>query len=150
MGKELKDRLKEAMEAKKIGIQEVARQTKIGADRMYKWYKENTNPKHDDAKKLEEWLIGLEESPNEKPDTLHIALRGNQVLYDANRDLAYANRRLADAHYMLAESNRELVMALISSGKTFGIPQTFADPGMTPGDAEGSQRMTSGRKKKAG
>jgi hypothetical protein len=85
-----------------------------------------------------------------KPDTLHIALRGNQVLYDANRDLAYANRRLADAHYMLAESNRELVMALINSGKTFGIPPTFADPGMTPGDAEGSQRMTSGRKKKAG
>jgi transcriptional regulator with XRE-family HTH domain len=91
-----------------------------------------------------------QEEDIKKPDTLHIALRGNQVLYDANRDLAYANRRLADAHYMLAESNRELVMALISSGKQFGIQPKFVDPGITPEDAEGGEKMISSKRKKAG
>jgi transcriptional regulator with XRE-family HTH domain len=55
MNNQLKDRVKEAMDRGKVSMLELERQTGIPANRMYKWYQQGTNPKKDDADKLEKW-----------------------------------------------------------------------------------------------
>ena len=66
VAKSLKERLKEAMEERKMSFPKLERITGIKASRMYKWYEENTNPKTADAEILEKWLRGeLEESPRD-------------------------------------------------------------------------------------
>lgn len=54
--KQLKDRIKEAMEERGIKIPQLAKETKIPKDRIYKWYQDDTNPKYEDALVLENWL----------------------------------------------------------------------------------------------
>lgn len=66
--KALKDIVKDRMDALNISILELSRQTGIPSARMYKWYKDDTNPKFEDAQTLQEWLnskSNLEEVPRE-------------------------------------------------------------------------------------
>ncbi len=71
----LKDRLKELMDRKGISILELERQTGIPANRMYKWYKQGTNPKTEDAATIEKWIEDnkadsyLEKRRNDKINT---------------------------------------------------------------------------------
>jgi phage repressor protein C with HTH and peptisase S24 domain len=66
--KTLKDIVKDRMDTLEISILELSRQTGIPSARMYKWYKDGTNPKLEDAEILREWLnskSALEEVPRE-------------------------------------------------------------------------------------
>lgn len=68
MDNELKTRLKDEMERRGIKVPAVADQLGIPRDRIYAWYRDNTEPKSGDARKIEKWLapsINEEISNNE-------------------------------------------------------------------------------------
>jgi phage repressor protein C with HTH and peptisase S24 domain len=56
MDKSLIDIVKKRMEEKNVNVQLLSKQTGIPADRIYKWFQRNLNPKSEDADKLREWL----------------------------------------------------------------------------------------------
>lgn len=72
MGKPLKIIVKEAMNDRKMGVQDLADATGIPAARIYKWYSNNrpANPKEADSKILEKWLEESSKSSTaqEKPE----------------------------------------------------------------------------------
>jgi transcriptional regulator with XRE-family HTH domain len=66
MKKDLKTRLKEAMNERKIKTPALASRLGIPKDRIYAWYRDGSNPKGEDARKIEAWIAGseIEESSN--------------------------------------------------------------------------------------
>jgi phage repressor protein C with HTH and peptisase S24 domain len=68
--KSLLDIVKEQMDAKKINIRQLALQTGIPADRIYKWFQRNLNPKVEDADTLREWLGSNSDVVNVPRETL--------------------------------------------------------------------------------
>lgn len=61
-GNTLKDRVKEALERRGVKIPALAKQSGIPKDRIYAWYRDNTDPKMKDVERLENWLS--EEKPS--------------------------------------------------------------------------------------
>lgn len=54
--KDIKIRLKEKMAERGIKVPELSRITDIPKDRIYAWYRDNTQPKQEDREKLEKWI----------------------------------------------------------------------------------------------
>jgi hypothetical protein len=63
--KSLKIRLKEAMEIRGVKVPALSKHTGIPKDRIYAWYRDDTDPKSRDAEILEQWLTGEKPSKNE-------------------------------------------------------------------------------------
>lgn len=64
MSKELKIRLKDQMKRRGIKTPALAEMLNIPKDRIYAWYRDDTNPKGDDARKIQNWLDGEENGEN--------------------------------------------------------------------------------------
>lgn len=58
MSKDLKERLKETMQRRNVKVPQLSIETGIPKDRIYAWYRDNTNPKDQDSKKIEKWITG--------------------------------------------------------------------------------------------
>ena len=58
MDKDLKTILKEKQKERKVSTPKLAALTGIPKDRIYAWYRDDTNPKGADAKKLLQWING--------------------------------------------------------------------------------------------
>jgi transcriptional regulator with XRE-family HTH domain len=122
--KSIKERIGELIKSKKISVLQLAEQTGINSARIYKWYKENTNPKTDDAKILEKWLSSLEKGINNNNQAMEINQQVSRTieaqmpneksmeiikgLMESNKVLSESNKTLADAHYLLAKTNSDL------------------------------------------
>lgn len=54
--KDIKIRLKDTMKERKMNIAKLSKVLNINSDRMYAWYRDDTQPKADDRQKLEKWI----------------------------------------------------------------------------------------------
>lgn len=113
--KPLKDRVKETLDHRKMSFLDLEKSTNIPANRMYKWYQQNTNPKARDAETLEKWLNSVENIQNpvslaEEPEVAYASVRNltesNRILAEANRTLA---ETLAEAQHLISKNHDELI-----------------------------------------
>lgn len=58
MSKDLKTILKEKLDERGIKIPKLAKMTGIPKDRIYAWYRDNTNPKSKDEEVITKWING--------------------------------------------------------------------------------------------
>jgi transcriptional regulator with XRE-family HTH domain len=66
MDNDLKIRLKEKMKAEKISFPRLAAALGIPKDRMYKWFQQDSKPKHEDVILIEKYLSGgMDKVPHE-------------------------------------------------------------------------------------
>lgn len=65
MSIDLKAELKKVMKERKMTIPKLAKLLDIKQDRMYGWYRDDSNPKYEDREKLEAWIThGMGENYN--------------------------------------------------------------------------------------
>jgi hypothetical protein len=57
MDKDLKTILKEKMTERHVSTPKLAKALRIPQDRIYAWYRDGTNPKGDDSKLIEKWIV---------------------------------------------------------------------------------------------
>jgi transcriptional regulator with XRE-family HTH domain len=138
MNNQLKDRVKEAMDRGKVSMLELERQTGIPANRMYKWYQQGTNPKKDDADKLEKWLNDLEKHTNEAE------LQEPQANYESRRSLENTLEKLAEDKLRSTAIIERLVSMLENafgvSGLQLPTPGTPGTRTLTEKDKVNSQK----------
>lgn len=63
-----KEKLRDEMNRRKVKVPALEKATGIPRDRIYAWYRDNTNPKREDQDILERWLNGLPVVKNEEMD----------------------------------------------------------------------------------
>lgn len=134
--KELKSRLKETMDRRGISFLELERQTGIKANRMYKWYQQDTNPKKEDSDLLEKWLNDLDKVP---PEPAHeTATTDKTMAAEPQKSLtehalflmAQSNNMMAEAMLLaeknrsaITESNKDLTKTIVHLTTTTGSAQ---------------------------
>jgi transcriptional regulator with XRE-family HTH domain len=158
--KTLKTRLKEEMDTRKISFLELERQTGVKANRMYKWYQQDTNPKTDDADTLEKWLNDLEKpiehAQVKEPEatfadkSLNNLTESNKVLSDANKTLAEANKTLAEANLVISKNHDELIqltkMIVANSGQSMRVDPVRDQTGKIKENPPVRERLPLGKK----
>jgi hypothetical protein len=86
MAKDLKEELKDVMAKRKVKVPKLSIALDIPKDRIYAWYRDNTNPKGDDREKIKKWIneenynVGTDNSdsdPLHKSQTEH--KKGNDL-----------------------------------------------------------------------
>lgn len=90
MTKDIKTRVQQRMKDLDISVLELERQTNIKSARIYKWYKEGTNPKHEDSVILEKWLEetkNLEKVPHETSGKSFTEKLREKKLYETNQSI---------------------------------------------------------------
>jgi transcriptional regulator with XRE-family HTH domain len=120
MDKPLKVKLKEELKKRGLKIPALADQTGIPKDRIYAWYRDDTNPKAEDAVLLEEWIKGGTslkngENFNSKQGIepeIAITATTQQQLIGAIERLTRNNERLLDTNEKIADTNRILANKL--------------------------------------
>jgi len=70
--KTIVERLYEELEKRGVSVLKFANETGINKDRVYKWKKENTNPKSKDEEKILAWL-NMEKVPHETKEDKRIS-----------------------------------------------------------------------------
>ena len=117
--KPLKDRVKEELDKRKISFLELERQTGIKANRMYKWYQQDTNPKKEDADLLENWLNGLYKSTKESGNIVEDPeVDYSQPIIQVVLNLSYTSKKNADSMDKMAATNQkntEIIAALVGA-----------------------------------
>lgn len=117
--KPLKDRVKEELDKRKISFLELERQTGIKANRMYKWYQQDTNPKKEDADLLEKWLNGLYKSTKESSNVVEEPeVDYSQPIIQVVLNLSYTSKKNADSMDKMAATNQkntEIIAALVGA-----------------------------------
>jgi transcriptional regulator with XRE-family HTH domain len=158
--KPLKTRLKEVMDTRKISFLELERQTGVKANRMYKWYQQDTNPKTDDADILDKWLNDLEKDtgtnvvnepePTFADKSLNNLTESNKVLSDANKTLAEANKTLAEANLVISKNHDELIqltkMIVANSGQPMRVDPVRDQTGKIKENPPVRERLPLGKK----
>lgn len=138
--KSIKDRVKKIMDEKGISVAVLSRATDIPSARIYKWYKDNLNPKSPDEKRLEKWLEKIEEVPHET-----IVQEPIEELLQSRRSLEKTLENLTEDKIKSTAIIERLVTLLeINSGvKSVTFSQDIPEEG-----SEGTYNMKDGIKKK--
>ena len=63
---QLVDQLSAVLKQKGVSVLRFSNESGISAYKIYKWMDKKGNPKHEDVKKIEEWLKNLDNVPREK------------------------------------------------------------------------------------
>lgn len=97
MKKFTKSVLREEMKRRKVKVPTLAELTGIPKDRIYAWYRDNTNPKKEDQDILEAWLNEVPFKKNEE------IIKGAEIdPLQIIHNLTESNRILAEANLILA------------------------------------------------
>jgi hypothetical protein len=124
----LKIRLKEALEQRGVKVPTLSKHTGIPKDRIYAWYRDNTDPKMNDAEKLEKWLN--EEKPSENEGNGQVeemkALQStdNLTLLRILDNLSAAHREISESNNKLADNEKAILAKIPNS---IGDPETMKD-----------------------
>ena len=112
MHKDLKTILKEKMKERKIKTPALAAALQIPVDRIYAWYRDNTNPKGEDSERIRKWLD--DPDYNEK--------------YEENSNLGSENRFTAEQLFaMFMEVSGKQTAILQSIENKMAREDTLAD-----------------------
>ncbi len=83
MRNSIKDRLKDVMQERGIKVPALSSQTGIPKDRIYAWYRDNTEPKAEDRERLLKWMgEEIEKSLQNKTPTINELSAWIEVLKD--------------------------------------------------------------------
>jgi phage repressor protein C with HTH and peptisase S24 domain len=63
------DELQNIIKEKGYSVLQFAKEADISAYKVYKWFEQKGNPKHEDVMKIEKWLNNLDNVPHEKSST---------------------------------------------------------------------------------
>lgn len=98
------------MKERGVRFPEVAVQTGIPAQRMYKWYQEKSNPKTEDSKIIEDWISGnLENVPRETTQEEPPKDRSISPEMEVILKLTNSNVGLVESNKTLADNTKELI-----------------------------------------
>jgi hypothetical protein len=61
---QLLERIQKELQTQNKSVLKLSNETGISAYKIYKWFDHKGSPKHEDSKKLEDWLRNLEKNPN--------------------------------------------------------------------------------------
>lgn len=68
MGHDLTQKLYKEIKKRGMTVKEAAKALDIPASRIYAWRKENTGPKTEDSRKINDWILGKLENPLSNSD----------------------------------------------------------------------------------
>jgi transcriptional regulator with XRE-family HTH domain len=120
------DRLNEILTQKGISVSKFSNESGIPSGRVYKWFDENkpVSPKHEDVKKIEEWIKKQVSRQEPDPDmryttpittdrrsTIAAPSENNQQIEDLKSEIKWLRERLAEAE----SANKELRSMLANS-----------------------------------
>jgi transcriptional regulator with XRE-family HTH domain len=137
MAKSLKDRLKEEMKKRGIKVPALSEQTEIPKDRIYAWYRDDSNPKAEDQSRLEEWLKG--EISTEKGETSMNTISEPTANYNRNREdrildaidrLSKSHDKIIDQHAVIVDTNAKLANRLVEINSVKPEDDPLTDPAM--------------------
>lgn len=122
MERSIKDILKDEMKKRKVKTPELSEVTKIPKDRIYAWYRDNTNPKAEDQIILEKW-INNEEIPNDDEENNNLEENKKDHRID---DLIRIADKNADAVVLSAKSLDRLT-AMLESRSSFDLEKSVSN-----------------------